>query len=976
MRNTKLPDELHAEWIWLGESRRKQENYVFFRKEFTLDETPGSAELWITARTLMHVYVNERHLTFGPPPSPLPNQVYVACFDVSFLLSTGMNFIAALVHNTAVSRFSACRQESGFWAQLNVSGKPLLWTNQSWNCLAPGGYGENRPRRAVTAGFTEKMDFHFFPTGWNSSTCNTNRWRHPDVHATIKEDGTTLMPLSIPEFTVKDQPFCAIANRGVAVPASAATHISFQSLLRTNTTGVYTAEAFIYSEQDLPDLDFLLFSDNPYKFFANGACVKEQGIVPLTVGGEIAAAGPLALRQGDTVPPEGKMNLLRGWNKLLVGTQLDAGNPGFTLVFPSIDPRGIQFIRSPEEEETVGWSLAGPLRTPLANLTSHLRLHGIAKMPFNPSLVSHLDEGAWLASYQFVPGSREMQPVEVPAELELAPGEFAVLDLGSTHYGCPSFSVQGNDNDCIDVICGERMVDGFLPPYQQGRQNVDSLVLGAERYRWMGCAPRGLRYMLIFVRKARTNVKFSDINVQRRDYALENSGVFKTSDDLLNQIWETGRRTLSVTLQDTFMDSPCKENAQYIPDCMLQSWAAYHISGNFDFSAKSLNEFAMAQVETGEMPAVCPSDNYVNIPDYSLLWPVWLHRHYMYAGDDALLEKLFPNLEDLMSFFHHVSDPERGFLFDLDTRIAAPCFIDHGNLDRKGIVTGLNAIYCRALLSAAWLAEQTNRQELADKYRQRASLVAHHVRALTWNPEFNLFADSWHDGVRSNFYSWQMNLLAIYGGLVKPDQYGEMFDRIFKPDGSLQEVFAISTSENPYFKYFVLETAVAIGRRQWALNTIRRYWGGMVARGAATWWEFFNPLEGDHPEGSLCHGYGVTPNGFLCTELAGVRPAQPGFRSIYFSPLIEDVEWVEAEIPTPHGRIMVAWKRAGSGELDVTIAANYPLEVIPILDPAKLANATFNVSDEITVLAPPETPVVTDEDAGHPHTPEVAGVSL
>ena len=141
MRNTKLPDEINAEWIWLADSRRRQESYLFFRKDFTLDEAPGSAELWITARTFMHVYINERHLTFGPPPSPVPGQVYVENFDVGFLLRTGLNAISVLVHNTSVARFSASRQENGFWCQLNAGGKPLVWSNTSWHVLTPGGYG-------------------------------------------------------------------------------------------------------------------------------------------------------------------------------------------------------------------------------------------------------------------------------------------------------------------------------------------------------------------------------------------------------------------------------------------------------------------------------------------------------------------------------------------------------------------------------------------------------------------------------------------------------------------------------------------------------------------------------------------------------------------------------------------------------------------------------------------------------------------
>ena len=210
----------------------------------------------------------------------------------------------------------------------------------------------------------------------------------------------------------------------------------------------------------------------------------------------------------------------------------------------------------------------------------------------------------------------------------------------------------------------------------------------------------------------------------------------------------------------------------------------------------------------------------------------------------------------------------------------------------------------------------------------------------------------------SEFYSWQTNVLAIYGGIAESQHYQGIFDKLFCDDEPY-ELFSAGDANNPFFKYFVLESAFALERREWAMKLIRRYWGKMLERGATTWWELFDPdaPPDEVPTYSMCHGYGVSPSAYLCTELAGIRPAMPGFGMAYFNPLVGLTDWVKARIPTPRGHITVDWRATGSGEFEATIEASHPLEVIPILSPGIAESAVIHVSDEVSILAAP-----TDEE--------------
>jgi hypothetical protein len=277
--------------------------------------------------------------------------------------------------------------------------------------------------------------------------------------------------------------------------------------------------------------------------------------------------------------------------------------------------------------------------------------------------------------------------------------------------------------------------------------------------------------------------------------------------------------------------------------------------------------------------------------------------------------------------------------------------LDHGDIDRRGIVTGLNAIYCRSLLSGAWLFEQAGELERAKELRHTAAAVARIVRNLTWSDEHGLFADGWHDGGISPSLSWQTNILALYGGISLPRQQESIVSQLFSRDAPY-EAYVPGDSNNPFFKYFVLLAAFEMELRSLALAILRRYWGEMLGRGAVTWWELFNPDEVEEtiPTFSVCHGYGVSPNALLCTELAGIRPAAPGFQTAVFSPLAEAARWVRARVPTPNGLIQVEWQLTDEGEFEAAVDAEFPLEVIPVLDPTIAETATLHVSDDVTIL--------------------------
>jgi hypothetical protein len=95
---------------------------------------------------------------------------------------------------------------------------------------------------------------------------------------------------------------------------------------------------------------------------------------------------------------------------------------------------------------------------------------------------------------------------------------------------------------------------------------------------------------------------------------------------------------------------------------------------------------------------------------------------------------------------------------------------------------------------------------------------------------------------------------------------------------------------------------------------MRDRYGPMLARGATTLWESFEP------SASLCHGFSATPVYQLSTEVLGVAPLEPGCTRLRIAPQPVDLDWARGVVPTVRGDVDVAWQPDGESlQMDVTV---------------------------------------------------------
>lgn len=950
MHTDGLPADLKGSWIWHPDELRDVEDYVFFRGEFTLAEVAPAAEIRLAANTSAQVYINGRHLTRAP--SAAGNQAaYATIFDVAYCLQVGLNVIGILVHNTSLPRYAREKRPAGVWCQLVIDGQTMLVTDDSWQCLRGRCYQKNQPRVSPGDGFVEFLDLRRFPHRWTETDfAPGEEWLPARIAGSLDEFPCELLRQPDGEITSERYTLFNLVLSGEAGQEWAATHVSFQALAG-QVPGLYCAETFIHTYEDRPETEFCFYSDDAYYLILNDQFVKVQGLREHRDWQAPEWNQPRSYQQEEIRSPGGTFKLVAGWNRLLLLQQAEANSPGATLVLPGLDSRVVKFLRGNNNFSLPGWNLYGPLRVPFADVSSSVSVEGHKPQPYYGHAPN--DVAAWLTAYAFAVREETELPVE---EVELGQGQFAVFEMEKYVRGCPEFVVTGKSGDVIDVLYGDFVgPDGALLPITDGNRQVHTLVLDEGRQEWRAFAPHGMGYLMLFVRQAQSGVQIEELGIRRVSYNFREPVIFNCADELLNQLWECGTNTLEATFDGCFLSTAGNQAGQILADTMIQALASLYVFGTPRWSEKALREFAAAQYETGEIPALAPGDFKVRLHDMALLWPIWLQRHVIHSGDQQLLHDMLPHLERLLVYFESITENGGLLLGNTTPPYGLPCLIDYdGNPNHKGISTSLNSLYCYALLQSEWLFRESGMTAEAQVCHDRASALAKALRQLVWDEARGLFADHWIDGQAAASCSLQTNVLALYSGLADSNRSERIFANIFIEHAPYRRLELDPTTDTPYFKFFVLDAAFTLNMRSWALDYMRYYWGKMISLGATTWWRRFSPeIEYDPKDaGYLCQGYGVSPNYFLITEILGVRPQSPGYNAIYFNPLLSAVEWCRGQLPTPRGTIQIYWGFKDTGELEIIIEASFPLEVVPLLDPAVVSAAIIHVSDDVTILWP------------------------
>jgi len=588
-----------------------------------------------------------------------------------------------------------------------------------------------------------------------------------------------------------------------------------------------------------------------------------------------------------------------------------------TEPFPTLLPRAIPFLEeSPvAPQRVIRWYGA----LPQPDLPINRRLYNETLVPLPGGVVE--DPDALLA-----PDGRATH-VHTTPELDVS----FLVDFGRIHSGHPFIDVDAEGGEVIEVavaegIPGEWDVDGpeqpridserahgehlFRYTARPGRQRF-------ERFEWTA-----VRYVQVTVRNAPSGLRVHHVGSTFTRYPAEPRGSFTCSDDLLNRLWQVGRYTLQLCMHDGWEDCPSREQRQWLGDATVEflvGQAAFGASINA-LNRQFLHHAAESQRPDGLTQMFAPGDHHTDailIPDWTLQWILNAHMHLLYTGDLETIEAIFPAIQRALAWFERQLGPN-----DLVANLPYWHFMDWAALGRHGEAAALNAELVGALRAAASLAAALEMPRAVRRYAALADRIGAALNTRHWDPMRLVYVDMVDPvtGERDPRVSQHANAACILWNIAPRERWDSTVAYItdpqrmkftaappIAPTGDPYDPENDVVRANTFYSHFVYRALCRAGRFDRALALMRAHYGRMLARGATTLWESFEPTA------SLCHGFSATPVYQLSTEVLGVYPLEPGFTCFRVSPHPADLTYARGVFPTVRGDVCVAWERLGDG---------------------------------------------------------------
>ena len=364
-------------------------------------------------------------------------------------------------------------------------------------------------------------------------------------------------------------------------------------------------------------------------------------------------------------------------------------------------------------------------------------------------------------------------------------------------------------------------------------------------------------------------------------------GAFACSDSLLTRIWMNAAYTLRLCMQDFLLDGIKRDRLPWAGDLAMSSLVDAYSFGDGALIEKTLVAIGRAGVENKDINGIV---------DFSLWWLIAHDQYQKYFDNKDFLKSQWPLIQSILTVLARQVD-EEGFLVP---RKGTRLFVDWVKQEKWAT---LQVMWWWAEKAACQLALRAGDYHSADYWKALQTKTKASIDKELWNSKGGYFyaKDSLSQLTR------HQNFLAIVAGLV--EELGQK--------QSIQKYLLSSLAMpvgTPYMKGFEMMGLGQSGNMTAMINEVKAYWGGMIEKGATSFWEAYTPSEQgaamyrfyNRPFGkSLCHAWSAGPAAFLPEEILGIKPLSDGWKRFEVRPNLGSLSWATATVPTIYGDIQV-----------------------------------------------------------------------
>ena len=369
---------------------------------------------------------------------------------------------------------------------------------------------------------------------------------------------------------------------------------------------------------------------------------------------------------------------------------------------------------------------------------------------------------------------------------------------------------------------------------------------------------------------------------------------FTCGEKRLNDIWSVAEHTFRLCSGIFFIDGVKRDKWIWSGDAYQSLFVNKYLMADTEIDQRTLVALR------GNDPVTCHINTIV---DYSLLWILGVVEHYQAYGDKEFLTQIYPKMKSLMEFCADRRE-EHGFLIGKEKDWV---YIDWADMDKDGPFCAEQMLFAACWRAMAQAGAMLGREADVQTYRKEYENLKTMIQKYFWDEEKVAYIDSFTSG-RKNV-TRHANIFAILFDIAEEEQQEQILEHVLDND----EIPQITT---PYFNFFELDVLCKKGRLQQVLDKIRTYWGGMLDRGAVTFWEQFDPeapveeqydMYGDRFGKSLCHAWAASPIYFLAKYFMGVNITEAGGKSFEVTPHTEFFDSFDCTLPVGNGEVRLIW---------------------------------------------------------------------
>ena len=207
-----------------------------------------------------------------------------------------------------------------------------------------------------------------------------------------------------------------------------------------------------------------------------------------------------------------------------------------------------------------------------------------------------------------------------------------LLDFARPIAGYVELEVEAPEGARITLGLAERLIDGYFHNALEA-QYCFSYTTVAGKQTWQSFIWRSFRYLKLRLHNCFEPVQIHAVRVRTHEYPFDQQGDFISSGDRLTRTFEMCRNTIQLCCGDSMVDTPWREQAQWVGDVSAVTIGGVHAYfGDVLLPAKFLRQAEANSLPSGllQMITTGHADREINIPDYSLWWTLAVWEHYLY----------------------------------------------------------------------------------------------------------------------------------------------------------------------------------------------------------------------------------------------------------------------------------------------------------------------------------------------------------